>query len=214
MFDFSIQDIVARIPALLIGFAFHEFAHAYAAYRLGDHTAKNQDRLTLNPLVHLDPIGTLLILIAGFGWAKPVPVNPVNFTRKITMRKGMMLVSLAGPLINVVIALVAAIVLGVLVGTGFENEALFTIVQMILFLNIGLAVFNLLPIPPLDGSKILAGFLPRKFDYYLDKLERYGMFILLLLLVTDLIGKIIGPPMFGLYYVMQNVVAMVARLVS
>ena len=199
MFDFSLIDFISLIPALLIGFAFHEAAHAYAAYWLGDSTAKNQGRLTLNPISHLDPIGTLMILVTQtFGWAKPVPVNPVNLTRKISMRKGMMLVSLAGPLTNFLVAFVTTVIFAVLVGFEVEfvkNQALGEIIGKIIGVNIGLGVFNLLPIPPLDGSKILAGFLPRKFDNVLYALENYGMFILLALIITGMTGKILGPPM-------------------
>ena len=197
--DFSLVDFIALIPALLIGFAFHEAAHAYAAYWLGDSTAKNQGRLTLNPISHLDPIGTLMILVTQtFGWAKPVPVNPVNLTRNISMRKGMMLVSLAGPLANFLVAFVTTVIFAVLVGLEVEfvkNQALGDIIGKIIVVNIGLGVFNLLPIPPLDGSKILAGFLPRKFDNVLYTLENYGMFILLALIITGMTGKILGPPM-------------------
>ncbi|MHB8171419.1 MAG: site-2 protease family protein [Thermincolia bacterium] len=197
--DFSLVDFIALIPALLIGFAFHEAAHAYAAYWLGDSTAKNQGRLTLNPISHLDPIGTLMILVTQtFGWAKPVPVNPVNLTRNISMRKGMMLVSLAGPLANFLVAFVTTVIFAVLVGLEVEfvkNQALGEIIGKIIVVNIGLGVFNLLPIPPLDGSKILAGFLPRKFDNVLYALENYGMFILLALIITGMTGKILGPPM-------------------
>jgi len=210
LFNLSLEGIVAVIPALLIGFAFHEFAHGYAAYLLGDNTARNQGRLTLNPLAHLDLMGTLLIIFAGFGWAKPVPVNPVNFTRKITMRKGMMLVSLAGPMTNLIIAVIAAIVYGLMIGTGFDNPYMLTIISAIIGINVNLAIFNLLPIPPLDGSKILAGILPRKYDNLIYTLENYGMAILLLLFITGLGGALLGPPAAVIRGIMQGIVGLIA----
>lgn len=184
----SVVGLLALLMAVLTAITCHEVAHGYAAYRLGDPTAKNQGRLTLNPIKHLDPIGALLMLVAGFGWAKPVPVNPFYFEGDRT--KGMMLVSVAGPLVNLLISF-TCVVLFVL-GNGFaqiEFVRLFLLYSITL--NVYLAVFNLIPIPPLDGSKILAGFLPKaKAYYYLNTMEKYGFMILMLLIlfnITDLI---------------------------
>ncbi|GAW31198.1 site-2 protease family protein [Carboxydocella sp. JDF658] len=181
----DLYSLIASIPGLLLGFAFHEFAHAWVAYKLGDDTAAREGRLNINPLSHLDPVGTLLLIFTGFGWAKPVPVNPVRFTRRIDMRTGMMLVSLAGPLTNVLIALLTVISWGLLVRFGIElSPVLEIILQGILSINVGLAVFNLLPIPPLDGSKILFGLLPYRYTRWLELLEQYSYPILFLMLLT------------------------------
>lgn len=188
--DLNFLSVLIAVPGIIIGLAFHEFAHGYAAHLLGDDTARYQGRLTLNPLAHLDPAGTIMIIFTmfsgfGFGWAKPVPVNPTNFTRKVTMRTGMMLTALAGPLINFLIALVAYILLYLLAnGFGIQDELLLSMIYWIAKINLGLGVFNLLPVPPLDGSKVLAGILPGRFDELLDKLEQYGTIILIMLLFT------------------------------
>lgn len=187
-FGNSITSMVATLLAVLMAITFHETAHGFVAYKLGDPTAKNQGRLTLNPLAHLDPIGALLMLVAGFGWAKPVPVNPFYFEGDRT--KGMMLVSVAGPAVNLLLSFVAAFIL--VAGNGFMGiPFLHVFLQYCITLNIYLAIFNLIPIPPLDGSKILAGFLPKAVAYrYLNTVERYGFLILMVLIlfhVTDLI---------------------------
>lgn len=187
-FGNSLTSIVATLLAVLIAITFHETAHGYVAYRLGDPTAKNAGRLTLNPIAHLDPIGALLMLVAGFGWAKPVPVNPFYFNGDRT--KGMMLVSIAGPLTNLVLSFAAYFIY--VAGQGFYHiPMLGEFLQVSVTLNIYLAVFNLIPIPPLDGSKILAGFLPKSTAYkYLNTVEQYGFLILMLLIffnITDII---------------------------
>jgi Zn-dependent protease len=173
-------------PAVIIGLSFHELAHAAVAYRLGDRTAYNQGRLTANPLAHIDILGLIMLYVAGFGWAKPVPVNPFFF--KGDKDRGVMLVSLAGPAANLAMAVLAALLLGFFLhGIAYLN----IITQYIIYYNVILAVFNLLPIPPLDGSKILTGLVPgsRQWMY---KLEQYGVIILLLLLVTNIIPKLLG----------------------
>ncbi len=180
------------LPAVIIGLTFHELAHGWAAYRLGDPTAKHMGRLTVNPLAHIDIIGFLMLFIVGFGWAKPVPVTPYNL--KGNMRRSLMLVSLAGPVSNLIIAVIASILFGFVVTLG--SKPLNDIMVMMIQINVVLAIFNLLPIPPLDGSKILAGLLPGD-QRWLDYLEQYGTIILLLLLFTGLLGpllwKIIAP---------------------
>lgn len=186
-FGSSITSMVATLLAVLMAITFHETAHGFVAYKLGDPTAKNQGRLTLNPLAHLDPIGALLMLVAGFGWAKPVPVNPFYFHGD--RNKGMMLVSIAGPAINLVLSFAAYFIY--VAGHGFMTIPFVnTFLYYCITLNIYLAIFNLIPIPPLDGSKILAGFLPKATAYkYLNTVEKYGFIILLLLIlfnITDL----------------------------
>lgn len=178
----GLVEILLLAPSVLIGLTLHEFAHAYVADRLGDRTARAVGRLTLNPLVHIDLLGFILLFIAGFGWAKPVPVNPYNF--KGNVREGMLLVSLAGPLANFLLACLAA---GLL--TVFREETMIVaFLKTAIYINIVLAIFNLLPVPPLDGSKVLAGLLPGR-QQWLTYLEQYGVLVLLVLMVTGAIGE-------------------------
>ncbi len=177
--------IVALV--LIFSLALHELAHAWTADRMGDKTARNLGRVTLNPLKHLDPVGTVLLLVVGFGWAKPVPIRPGNFR---SYRLGMFVVSVAGVVINLLIA-VAALLLLVALGTNMGNlgqvlasgdslrYGLFVAAQI----NVVLAVFNLLPVPPLDGSKVLQAFLPSGMQRAMWQLERYGFFLVILILV-------------------------------
>lgn len=190
-FGSSITSIIATLLAVLLAITFHETAHGFVAYKLGDPTAKNQGRLTLNPLAHLDPVGALMMFIAGFGWAKPVPVNPFFFNGDRT--KGMMLVSVAGPVTNLLLSFIAYFIYAA--GGGFVTVPFLNVflTQMIV-LNIYLAIFNLIPVPPLDGSKILAGFLPRAAAYkYLTTVEQYGFIILLVLIVCNITDMILVP---------------------
>jgi Zn-dependent protease len=180
------------VPAVVLGLAFHEFAHALAADSLGDRTARYQGRLTLNPLAHVDAVGLVMLFLAGFGWARPVPVNPFNF--RGDKKRGLLLVSLAGPAANLALAVLGAVVLGVFLGLGGGlalTPAARDVLLGIIRINAVLAVFNLLPVPPLDGSKILAGILPGRQEW-LYTLENYGVLILLVLLFTGVIGRILG----------------------
>lgn len=191
----NLQGLLAAIPAILVAITFHEFAHGKVAALLGDKTAEFQGRLTLNPLAHLDPVGTLLLIVAGFGWAKPVQVDPGQF--RGNKKKGMMYVALAGPLMNLVLGYLSAVALTLLIRTGYSGGGAAYLQQflyLMLFYNVVLAIFNLLPIPPLDGSKILGGLLPYKYHGILDTLERYGFIILLVLIMTNITGIIIGQP--------------------
>ena len=179
-------EIALMLPAIVIGLTFHELAHGWMAYRLGDDTAFRAGRITVNPIAHVDPIGLILLFVAGFGWAKPVPVNPNNFSGDAG--KGMMLVSVAGPAANMVIAFIAAVLLGLNWQIAYMNEILYIIIRI----NVVLAIFNLLPIPPLDGSKILAGMIPHKQEW-LYNLETYGIIILLVLMFfTNIIGTVLN----------------------
>lgn len=177
---------------LLIALPVHEFAHAIAARWAGDYTADDMGRVTLDPLRHLDPLGTVLILLGWFGWGKPVPVNPANFR---SPRWGSVLVSAAGPASNVLLALLVG-VLGFRFGLfrgldlGYQQMA-YAFVSM----NLGLAFFNLLPVPPLDGSKVLVGLLPSPQAIRVAKvLEQYGMLLLIALLFTGIAGTLIRIP--------------------
>lgn len=196
-----IQQLIFLIPILLISLSFHEFLHGYASYKLGDPTPKINGRLTLNPLAHLDPIGSLVLLLTRrFGWAKPVPINPNYYKNP---RKGMMIVGMAGPGANLMLALVFSASIKLILNfsqyslrgyTGNFINLLLQFLVMAIMINLSLAFFNLIPIPPLDGSKILRGFLPAKFDQYFNKLEGpAGMVVLIILLYTGIIWNIIGP---------------------
>ncbi|MDD2432433.1 MAG: site-2 protease family protein [Clostridia bacterium] len=193
----SLQTIIISLPAVLLALSVHEFAHGYVAYRLGDPTPKYQGRLTLNPLAHLDLIGTLMLIFFRFGWAKPVMVNPANF--RMNQRKGMLYVALAGPVSNILVALIAAILYNLLIK--FQAPYFWIVLaEALLVIDIFLAVFNLIPIPPLDGSKVLAGLLPGHKQGIIYQLEAYGPFILIFLIITNIIGKILGPLVNGLLY--------------
>lgn len=187
MLDLSLERILLSIPAILIALTLHELSHGYVAYKLGDTTAKSQGRLSLNPIKHLDPVGALFLLIVGFGWAKPVPVNPYAFKNQ---EKGMAIVAIAGPASNFVMALLGGIAL-LFVNNAYMSMAInggisVTILNYLFFfliyfiqINIVLMVFNLIPLPPLDGSRVLAAFLGREMRYRYYQIEQFGMIIML-----------------------------------
>jgi Zn-dependent protease len=185
LFNFDPPTIIARIITLIVAFTVHEFAHAWSADQLGDQTPSLNGRLTLNPLAHLDPIGSLLLLVSGFGWAKPVPVNPYSLRRRTPA--GMMLVAAAGPLSNLLLAFIAAIPfqLGLLFPT-FHSESLFPSLSFLLsefiFINLILLFFNMIPVFPLDGEKVAEFFLPPSGQDMLLRLRPYGPMILMALL--------------------------------
>ncbi len=185
----GLYEIILLLPAIIIGLTFHEFAHGWVAYQLGDDTAKRQGRLTLNPIAHIDPLGFIMLLIARFGWAKPVPVNPYNM--HINPQKGMLYVSLAGPVTNFILAILSALLVRIGILAGVNVIIFYQMLYYMVFINLILAVFNLLPIPPLDGSRILSGLLPGEQDW-LFALERYGIIILLILVFTGFIGTLIS----------------------
>lgn len=186
MFGLDLSTLIARAVTLLIAFTVHELAHAVTADYLGDPTPRNMGRITLNPLKHLDPIGTLLLLIAGFGWAKPVLVNPYNM--RGNPRTAMAIVAVAGPLSNVLMAAMAAIFFRLgLVEVSFQAGAqvapsLSFMMTEFVWINLILAFFNLIPVPPLDGSKILFAILPAEWAIRLEPVQRYG-FIFVMLIV-------------------------------
>ncbi len=194
MLNSSPSYFVSGIITLLISFTIHEFAHAWTATRLGDDTPRLYGRLTLNPIAHLDILGSLMLIFAGFGWAKPVPVNPRRFNN---YRRDDILVSLAGIACNLLLAFFAAIMLRTFYAIGqfpFRDQVVF-ILRSLMLINVILGTFNLIPIPPLDGSHVLYHYLPVQAASKFRMLERYGFIILLLFLMTGIFGIIITPPL-------------------
>jgi len=191
----KIQYFAVVIPVFLLSLTIHEFAHGWIAHRLGDPTARLQGRLTLNPLAHLDPIGTLAIVLIGFGWAKPVPVDYRYFSHP---RRDMMMVAAAGPVSNVVLGAACAFCFQNLPWRGWGPELAWLIkpVMTMLYMSVGvnvvLAVFNLLPIPPLDGSRVVSGLLPLRHAITYSRLEPYGFVIIFLLFFTGIMGSVFG----------------------
>jgi len=183
-------DMIFRIPALLIALTVHEYAHARVAVALGDPTPRFEGRLTLNPIAHLDPFGLIMLWLVQFGWAKPVSVNPRNFKNG---RQGMMFVSLAGPGVNLITAFVAVIIFVILNHMGIREYWIMTTLRYICSYNVMFAVFNMLPIPPLDGSKVLMNYLPGRLAYQYESYSQYGSLILMGLIVLGLVGFIISP---------------------
>ena len=192
--------LLLSAPGVLIAITFHEFAHGYAAYKLGDDTATRQGRLSLNPFAHLDPIGTLMLLVAGFGWGKPVEVDPRNYTRKISMEKGEAIVSLAGPLMNFILAIIFTLIYCAIykfANATFMASTVGTVIMLLISttisINIGLGVFNLIPLPPLDGSKIIMPFLPYKAKEFFVNNEQIFYIVFVLIWITGIAGTIITP---------------------
>jgi Zn-dependent protease len=181
------------LPAVLIAATVHEFAHALVADRLGDPTPRHLGRLSLNPLVHLDVLGTLFFILFSFGWARPVPINPRNFANP---RRGMLQVALAGPLANITLAFAVGLLVkarGEAGGPGIDFAA------MIVWINVVLAVFNLVPIPPLDGSRILESLLPVEQAAAYARFQPYGTLLILALLYTGIVGRVMFPAVRWLY---------------
>lgn len=197
--DSYIQQFSILAVPILMAVTFHEVAHGLVAYRLGDPTAKNAGRLTLNPLAHLDLVGTLVFVITRMiGWAKPVPVNPLYFKNP---RKGMLWVALAGPATNLVLAVLSAMLMRWLLNLNLSPDSqwvaivkpVFLMAQRSVILNVGLAVFNVIPIPPLDGGRIAVGILPEKQAISYARLEPYGFLILLLLIFSGVVEYVVFP---------------------
>lgn len=188
--NFSLLNMLYSLPAVFLAFSFHEFAHAYAAHRQGDPTPRNMGRLTLDPLVHIDWLGFFFFVVFGFGWAKPVRVNISNFRNK---KWGDVLVSVAGPLANFLLAIVGVVVYFA-IKAFLGNQILLEVLNRIVFLNVVFALFNLVPIPPLDGYNIIKSFLFRYNVNFFWKYEEYSRWILLLCLFFGVFGEIVGKP--------------------
>ena len=186
LFENPLAFALIAIP-LLYSIIFHELAHGWVAWKMGDPTAKLMGRLSLNPLKHLDPVGTLMLLVFGFGWAKPVPVNFANLRES---RKGLILVSSAGIVVNTMLAFASVFLLQF--STLSSNSVAATMLYYMAQINIILAAFNLIPIPPLDGSKILMGFLSYRLQHAFSRLEPYGFFIIIALLYIGALNPLIN----------------------
>ena len=212
MFDIDIERILLTLPGILVALSFHEFAHGMTSYLLGDPTPKNQGRLTVNPLPHIDFLGFILLMFAGFGWAKPVMVNPRYYKNP---KRDEILVSAAGPVMNLVMSSVFAALLKLLLIAG-ENTAvnleLVSITANIfiyaIHINIVLCIFNLLPIPPLDGFHILANIIPPRRYKVLYFLQKYSTIILLIMIITPVISYIISPPVRLIYNTLMKLFGM------
>ena len=210
----TIREVVLVLVPMILSLTVHEFFHAQYALWLGDDTAASQGRLTLNPVSHIDPIGTLLLpimaVVSGsaffFGWARPVPVNPVRFNRqlggkRVTMKTGMAVTAAAGPLSNLALGFLSAVLIKILAVSGFSSPAILQLLHNLLVINYILAIFNLLPLPPLDGSRVIGMVLPKEADRFVEKLERnpfLSMMILIALLGTGVLGAVIGPVIGGM----------------
>lgn len=213
---FSILGLLLTIPGVLIAITFHEFAHAFVAYKLGDDTPKFQGRLSLNPFSHLDPFGVIMLIFAHIGWGKPVEINPNNFTRKISARTAEALVALAGPLMNFILAIVFAIIFYALqtFATSFVfgseiGSIIYSMVQYAVIVNIGLGVFNLIPLPPLDGSKIIMPFLPYKAKQWFINNTQIFYLVFIVLWISGLAGRIISPAIIWLANSITNICGLI-----
>lgn len=196
----SFLELVLIVPAVLFAITIHEYAHGWAAEKFGDPTARLMGRLTLNPLAHLDPIGALMLVLVRIGWAKPVPVNPHNLRNP---RRDMIWISLAGPVANLLAALALGTVVRLLAASGASlgplTAPLVLLLALGVMIDVALAIFNFIPIPPLDGSKVLAGLLPDRWAYHYLRFERFGPIVLIGLILAsqlfgiDVLGRLITP---------------------
>ena len=190
---FDVRTLILLVPVILFALSVHEYAHGMVAYRFGDPTAKFAGRLTLNPISHLDPIGTLMLFLVHFGWAKPVPVDPRHFSNP---KRDMLWVALAGPISNMVLAFLSGLVIRFIklypapFVDNFVGEAFIGMMYLSLQINLALAIFNLLPVPPLDGSKVLYGLLPPQYEHVAYNLERYGPGVLFGLVLLSMVTGI------------------------
>ncbi|NPV90351.1 MAG: site-2 protease family protein [Firmicutes bacterium] len=213
LFNTSLETMMIMLPGIIIGLVFHEYAHGYIADRLGDPTPAYSNRLSLNPLVHLDIFGFLMILFTGFGWAKPIPINPARF--KGNQRIGLVLVSIAGCCANMIVAFTGCLIYNLSVaGTSTPlNSTWVGVLGYLISINIMLGIFNLIPIPPLDGSRVIAAFIPYRYLGWYYQLERYGLMVLMLLIFFTGFFSYLRPVMNGIFYIMNSISAAIAGII-
>ena len=218
----GILNLLLTVPGVLIALTFHEFAHAWAANKLGDDTPRYQGRLNLNPLSHIDPVGFIFLIVAGFGWGKPVQIDPRNFNGKYSLSKAEAIVSAAGPIMNFILAFVFLILYYVLfvvtdavAGLSYQwQQIIFAIITYTVSINIGLGVFNLIPLPPLDGSKILTHFLPYNAREWFYINQQIFYIVFLILFITRLSGIILTPIFTAVFNGMDWVVYHIFKLLT
>ena len=187
----DISTMIYRIPALLFAITIHEYAHAQCADSMGDPTPRYMGRLTFNPMAHLDPIGALLLVVAGFGWAKPVAINASNFRNR---KEGMLKVSIAGPAANLFLCFLAAFIMALMNRFGMLSDGVYRFLLWMQLYNVWFAFFNLIPVPPLDGSKIVSTVLPGELAWKFENFNaRYGFVILMLIVFSGWVNRVIGP---------------------
>ncbi len=212
MFNFDLKTILFRAIILVIAFTVHEYMHAYVAFRLGDTTARDAGRLTLNPLVHLDIFGSLMLLLVGFGWAKPVPVDPYALRRRTPA--GLMLVSVAGPLSNLVLAILGGLIVRLFIAfrlSFIPPMWLLEFINQFIIVNIMLFLFNLIPIAPLDGDKVLEYAIPDSWQAGFQKFRQYGPIILMVIMISgrftkvSLFGLLLEGPMSKIYQLLTGI---------
>ncbi|HEY7724542.1 MAG TPA: site-2 protease family protein [Anaeromyxobacteraceae bacterium] len=214
MRGFDLLNGVLILVPLVLSLTVHEYAHAWSAFRLGDDTAARMGRLTLNPLVHMDLLGTVILPLLGipFGWAKPVPVDPMRFRREVPWRTGMALTAAAGPLANVLLAIAGTVAYGLLARLAPDLLAgvrgLQPLLAMVITLNVTLALFNLLPIPPLDGSRIVDGFLPLRLRPGWEAFSRLAPFLIIGVMIFG--GRIIAGPSGYVLGLLQRLLDLIA----
>ena len=205
MLDFA--SMIYRIPALLFAISIHEYAHAQCADSMGDPTPRYMGRLTFNPMAHLDPIGAILLVVAGFGWAKGVPINVNNFRNR---REGIVKVSFAGPAANLFLCFLAALMMALLGRMGMLSDGLYKFLFWMQLYNVWFAFFNLIPVPPLDGSRILSELLPAKQSWQFNEIvDRYGFYILIAQVFTGITSMIINPLANGYLRLIQGLLSIV-----
>lgn len=211
----ELLQLVLTLPGVIIALTFHEFAHAWMANKMGDDTPRNQGRLNLNPLSHIDPFGFAMLIFAHFGWGKPVEINPRNFNRKMSMSAQEALVAVAGPIMNIIIAIILTIIefsiytfspAFIYTRVGF---IIMIMIEMAIVVNIGLGVFNLVPLPPLDGSKVLMHFLPYNAKMWFTNNQNIFYMIFLIIWITGIVSYIISPVInvvySGIYWLVKSI---------
>ena len=214
----ALLNILLTLPAVLIAITFHEYAHAFAADKLGDDTPRREGRLSLNPIKHLDPIGTIMLVFAGFGWGKPVGIDPRNFNRNIKMSVGEAVVSAAGPIMNMILAIIFAAIYFAICRFAPEfvisqvGFIIITLIRAVVIINVGLGIFNLIPLPPLDGSKIRGGFLPYNIRNWFENYYQIFYIVFIIIWITGIAGTIISPAIDWVYSGIMQLMANIFQI--